>query len=67
MEAAQKHPLPTAQPACGAQPSLAFGHQTHSTEDASSEPIKGGGGQQSQAPEAPGKGQLGRTPMASKP
>lgn len=57
-------PLPTTQSACGAQPSLALSHQTHSIEDASSEPTRGGGGQQSQAPKGPGKGQLERSPMA---
>lgn len=57
-------PLPTTQSACGVQPSLALSHQTHSIEDASSEPTRGGGGQQSQAPKGPGKGQLERSPMA---
>ena len=38
-----KVPLPTAQSASGAGPSLALGHQTHSTGDASSEPMEGEG------------------------
>lgn len=60
-----KVPLPAAQSASGAGPSLALGHQTHSTGDASSEPV-GGGGQLNQASSGPGKGQLRRSCVAGR-
>lgn len=63
--ASTKVPLPAAQSASGAGPSLALGHQTHSTGDASSEPM-GGGGQRNQAFSGPGKGQLRRSCVAGK-
>lgn len=65
-EAAQRYPLPAARPAGGTGPSLALGHQTHSTGDASSEPTQGGGGRQNWEPSGPGKGQLGRSPEAGR-
>lgn len=66
LEAKQRYPLPVALPAGGAGPSLAVSHQTHSTGDASSEPTRGGGEHRNQAPAGPGKGQLGRSPMAGR-
>lgn len=53
-----KVPLPTAQSASGAGPSLALGHQTHSTGDASSEPMEGEGSG-TRHPRSLGKGSYG--------
>lgn len=45
-----------AQPAGGTGPSLALGHQTHSTGDASSEPLREGVGGRTRHPRGLGKG-----------
>ena len=53
-----KVPLPAAQSASGAGPSLALCHQTHSTGDASSEPMEGEGSG-TRHPQGLGKGSYG--------